>query len=93
VTEIRRSVRPVGLLPRTEDVPLQGEAKKLYQRDYMRRRRAGLSTRTPRPKGQCCSVCGRPPSRERIVIDSGRGVRICEDCVAEVAALIAAQRA
>ena len=63
-------------------------------REYMRRRRAGLPTRAPpKPKNQCCSFCGQPPSQERIVIASGRGVRICEACVAEVAALIAAQRA
>jgi len=74
-------------------MPLEGEAKRLYQREYMRRRRAGLPTRAPpKPKGQCCSFCGQPPSRERIVIASARGVRICESCVKEVAALIAAQR-
>jgi ClpX C4-type zinc finger len=71
-------------------MPLQDEAKKLYQREYMRRRRAGLPTRAPpKPKGKCCSLCSRPPSRERIVIVSERGVRICETCVAEVAELIA----
>jgi ClpX C4-type zinc finger protein len=74
-------------------MPLQGEAKTAYQREYMRRQRAGLSTRAPpKPKGQCCSLCGRPPSQERIVIASGRGVRICESCVKESAELIAAQR-
>jgi hypothetical protein len=73
-------------------MPLQGEAKTAYQREYMRRRRAGLPTRAPpKPKGQCCSLCGQPPSRERIVIASGRGVRICEFCVAQLAELIAAQ--
>jgi hypothetical protein len=71
-------------------MPLQDEAKKLYQREYMRRRRAGLPTRAPpKPKGKCCSLCSRPPSRERTVIVSERGVRICETCVAEVAELIA----
>ena len=29
---------------------LQGEAKRAYMREYMRRRRAGLPTRKPRPK-------------------------------------------
>ena len=75
-------------------MPLTGEAKKLYQREYMRRQRAGLPTRAPpKPKGKCCSLCGQPPNQERIVIASGRGVRICETCVAEVAALIAEEKA
>jgi hypothetical protein len=75
-------------------MPLTGEAKKVYQRDYMRRCRAGLPTRAPpKPKGRCCSLCGRPPSSKRIVIESGRGVRICETCVAESAALIAEKKA
>jgi hypothetical protein len=74
-------------------MPLEGEAKTLYQRDYMRRRRAGLPTRALKPKGKCCSLCGQAPSRERIVIASARGVRICESCIAEASALIAAQRA
>jgi len=75
-------------------MPLQGEAKKRYHREYMQRRRAGLPTQAPpKPKGKCCSVCARPPSQERIVIVSGNGVRICETCNAEITALIAEQRA
>ena len=74
-------------------MPLKGEAKKLYMQEYMRRRRAGLPTRgAPKPKGECCSLCGRAPSRERIVIVFGRGVRICEACVAQADALIAEHR-
>jgi hypothetical protein len=74
-------------------MPLAGEAKKLYQREYMRRRRKGLPTRAPpKPKGKCCSLCGQPPSQELIVIAFGRGVRICESCVAEATALVAAHR-
>jgi hypothetical protein len=74
-------------------MPLQGEAKKLYQREYMRRRRMGLPTRAPpKPKDKCCSLCGQAPSQERIVIASGRGIRICESCVMDVAKLVAAQR-
>jgi hypothetical protein len=89
-----RSVRPIGLnREQGTPMPLQGEAKKDYQREYMRRRRAGLPTRASKPKGKCCSLCGQPPSRERIVIASGRGIRICECCVAEASALIAAQHA
>ena len=50
---------------------LQGEAKKLYHREYMRRRRAGLPTRgvvKPKVMEQWCSECVLPPSPERIVI-------------------------
>src|SRR5262249_10199713 len=91
----RNGASPLDRLVRQDILmPLQGEAKKLYQREYMRRQRAGLPTRAPpKPKGQCCSLCGRSPSRERIVIASGRGVRICETCVAEVAVLIAETKA
>jgi hypothetical protein len=74
-------------------MPLEGEAKRHYQREYMRRQRAGLPTRgQPKLKGQCCSLCSRSPNQERIVIESGRGIRICESCVTEVALMIAAQR-
>jgi formylmethanofuran dehydrogenase subunit E len=70
-------------------MPLQGEAKTVYQREYMRRRRAGLRTRMS--KSNHCSFCGEPASQERILI-AGERVRICEFCVAEAAALIAEQR-
>jgi hypothetical protein len=39
---------------------LHGDAKKLYHREYMRRRRAGLSTRgvvKPKVMEQWCSEC------------------------------------
>jgi hypothetical protein len=47
---------------------LQGEAEKLYHREYMRRRRAGLPTRgvvKPKVMEQWCSECVLP---ERIVV-------------------------
>jgi ClpX C4-type zinc finger len=87
-------------------MPLQGEAKKDYQRDYMRRRRAGLLTpRRPKaapppvkpapekPKPHCW-FCGETASDERFLIGKGhpQDVHICESCVAEATALIAKQR-
>jgi hypothetical protein len=42
---------------------LQGEAKKLYHREYMRRQRAGLPTRgvvKPKVMEQWCSECVLP---------------------------------
>ena len=62
---------------------LQDEAKRAYMREYMRRRRAGLPTRKPRPKPtqrakrakaepakpvpKCCSFCGKPRTAKRIL--------------------------
>ena len=59
---------------------LQGEARKLYHREYMRRRRAGLPTRgvvKPMVMEQWCSECVLPPSPERIVISLGSGYCLC----------------
>jgi hypothetical protein len=56
---------------------LQGEAKRLYHREYMRRRRAGLPTRgvvKPKIMEQWCSECVLPPSPERIIV-SPRALR------------------
>jgi hypothetical protein len=75
---------------------LQGEAKKLYHREYMRRRRAGLPTRgvvKPTVMEQWCSECVLPPSPERIVISLGSGYRLCESCYEAAGALFAAERA
>jgi hypothetical protein len=71
---------------------LQGEAKKLYHREYMRRRRAGLPTRgvvKPMVMEQWCSECVLPPSPQRIVC----GYRLCESCYEAAGALFAAERA
>ena len=75
---------------------LQGEAKRLYHREYMRRRRAGLPTRgvvKPKIMAQWCSECVLPPSPERIVISLGSGYRLCESCYEGAGALFAAERA
>jgi hypothetical protein len=58
---------------------LQGEAKKLYHREYMRRQRAGLPTRGVVP--------------ERIVVSLGSGYRLCQRCYEAAGALFAAERA
>ena len=59
---------------------LQGEARKLYHREYMRRRRAWLPTRGVVVMEQRCSECVLPPSPERIVTSLGSGYRLCESC-------------
>jgi hypothetical protein len=67
-------------------MPLQGEAKVLYQRAYMRRRRKGLPTLAQRPSAvpapakaeppplmprlRACSFCGEIASNERILIEA-----------------------
>jgi hypothetical protein len=75
---------------------LQGEAKKLYHREYMRRRRAGLPTRgvvKPKVMEQWCSECVLPPSPKRIVVGFASGYRLCESCYEAAGALFAAERA
>jgi hypothetical protein len=72
---------------------LQGEAKKLYHREYMRRRRAGLPTRAPKVMEEWCSECVLPPSPERIVVSLASGYRLCESCYEAAGALFAAERA
>ena len=85
---------------------LTGEAKRNYQREYMRRRRAGLPTaasRPPKPKPpekpirqRYCSFCYELFDRRNLF----RGVdgAICETCVCQAvtalqpAALVAALR-
>jgi hypothetical protein len=82
--------------PRRWPMALQGEAKKLYHREYMRRRRAGLPTRgvvKPMVMEQWCSECVLPPSPERLVISLGSGYRLCESCYEAAGALFAAERA
>ena len=69
---------------------------KLYHREYMRRRRAGLPTRgvvKPKVMEQWCSECVLPPSPERIVVSLGSGYRVCQSCYEAAGALFAAERA
>src|SRR5215475_13419847 len=61
-------------------MPLQGEAKKLYQRGFISRLRAGEPTRTrpppaepapPKRKPTRCWWCGEDDSDQRIMIGNG----------------------
>jgi len=75
---------------------LQGEAKRLYHREYMRRRRAGLPTRgvvKPQVMERWCSECVLPPGPGRIVVSFGSGYGLCESCYEAAGALFAAKRA
>jgi hypothetical protein len=86
-------------------MPLQGSAKVLYQREYMRRRRLAqrpsavpaLGRSEPPPlvsRLRHCSFCGEIASKERILIEAEHrhGIHICDVCIAEAAALVAARR-
>jgi hypothetical protein len=71
---------------------LKGEARRNYMRAYMRRRRAGLPTKTTTRLGRpYCSLCWNPPSRDRILISAGQ-IMLCEVCISRCAKLVAAQR-
>jgi ClpX C4-type zinc finger len=72
-------------------MPLSGEAKKLYQREYMRRLRAGLAPVKPRSSRlSCCSFCGELASEECPLVE-GECARICGACIAAAAEMIAAE--
>jgi hypothetical protein len=87
-------------------MPLKGEAKTAYQREYMRRKRAGLPTTTPRPpkptppdkpiRMRYCSFCWEMFDR-RVLYRRAEGA-ICAKCVClavnvlQPAALVAALR-
>jgi hypothetical protein len=72
-------------------MPLKGKAKTDYQRGYMRRKRAGLPTATPRPpkpkppdkpiRERHCSFCYELFDR-RALFRNAEGA-ICEKCVRE----------
>jgi hypothetical protein len=77
-------------------MPLKGQAKTDYQRDYMRRRRAGEATARPRwkrpkltesppprPKPRC-SFCGE----QKVPMASNDFFHICGDCAREAVAVI-----
>jgi hypothetical protein len=86
-------------------MPLQGEAKKLYQRKYMRKLRAGLPTAKPRPPKRPpvkpeqrkrppprCMFCTKPASAKRILVGDGF-THICERCVTKASHVIRRSRA
>lgn len=86
---------------------LTGKGKTDYQRDYMRRKRAGKPTRTtpkpkakpaPKPKNYLpaldCAICGDVQwqlERPFIAIHNER--YLCPDCINKVAAVLAEKRA
>jgi hypothetical protein len=92
-----RTVLDLG--PGGRFMPLQGEAKKLYQREYMRRLRAGKPTAKPRPmpkpemttQPQSCAWCGRSGKSAFLVGENA--VMICERCIEEASVAIAEARA
>jgi len=52
-------------------MPLQGEAKREYQREYMRRKRAGLPTRIAEEDVEpWCDFCGKAASEVRVLVRS-----------------------
>jgi hypothetical protein len=59
-------------------MPLQGRAKVRYQREYMRKQRAGLPTTAPKSR---CMLCLKAASADRILIGNGAGY-VCEACMA-----------
>jgi len=66
-------------------MPLQGEAKREYQREYMRRKRAGLPTRTAEEDAKpFCDFCGMSASEVRRLIraptDAPYPAHICDKC-------------
>jgi hypothetical protein len=76
-------------------MPLQGEAKTRYQRDYMRRRRADLRVASAPTKPAyesrliACSFCGEVASEATPLVEGNGHVRICAGCAAAVMELIA----
>lgn len=86
---------------------LKGAAKTAYQREYMRRKRAGLPTAPARDARRAereqrrareaerlaphCTFCGKPSSPERVMV--GDGFRyICGACASEALDMIAAEK-
>jgi hypothetical protein len=72
-------------------MPLTGEAKKLYQREYMRRRRAGKPAAKPKPVpvSNGCAWCGRS---DHILVGEN-AVMICAPCIEQAHVAIAEARA
>jgi hypothetical protein len=67
-------------------MPLSGQAKTEYQREYMRRRRSnGLAKRA---KPATCSFCNDPGCADRRLVSDLDGiVFICEGCLAMALAM------
>jgi hypothetical protein len=72
-------------------MPLTGEAKRNYQRGYMRRLRAGKPAAKPKPAPMSngCAWCGRS---DRTLVGEA-GVMICAPCITQANVVIAEARA
>jgi hypothetical protein len=72
-------------------MPLQGEAKREYQREYMRRKRAGLPTRIAEDATPWCDFCGKSASEVRVLVraptDAPYPAHICDECARLAAAV------
>jgi len=75
-------------------MPLQGDAKREYMREYHRRKRAGLPTKAAEDDVPWCNFCGCTLA-ERVLVkapdDAPYPAHICAQCV-ECAADAVAQR-
>jgi hypothetical protein len=77
-------------------MPLQGEAKREYQREYMRRKRLGLPTRIADEEIEYCSFCGKPADQVNVLVrapeDAPHNAFICDSCVERATDAVAARR-
>jgi ClpX C4-type zinc finger len=67
-------------------MPLTGQAKSNYMREYHRRRNAGAAKPSP-----ACSFCGEAGSSDRLLVGDQDCI-ICEDCITLALARIAEAR-
>jgi hypothetical protein len=82
------------------EMPLQGDAKREYQREYMRRKRLGLPTRTNPAKEEeiapSCSFCGEEATASNVLAvtpqESPIEAYICRACAENAFYAIAERR-
>jgi hypothetical protein len=65
-------------------MPLAGQAKAEYMREYRRR--------ATKPSAPSCSFCDEPGSSERLLVGDRGGCLICEACITLAVARIAEAR-
>jgi hypothetical protein len=68
-------------------MPLTGQAKSDYMREYHRRRNAGQA----KPSVASCDFCGKAGSPDRLLVGDQDAI-ICEDCITLAVARIAEAR-
>jgi len=64
-------------------MPLTGQAKAIYMREYRRR---------PKPRVATCSFCGEAESTDRLLVGDNEDCTICEECITLAVARIAEAR-